>query len=513
MGRFATNPALAAGAVRAADTTNAAGGRAYANDPKTSLAIQLVSSFASGDHYRDEAAQLKGLLDAVQKVPDLQWVAKAAIYARDVMGMRTTSHFVTACIAVLGHGQPWLRKFYQRVVLRPDDMCEVLGAYWMLKGHTGKGKTAVPNALKRGFADRFAQLTGYALAKYRGGGRAVKLIDVARLVHAKGDLVTQLCKGTLPPAETWEVGISGAGDAAARTKVWGDLLRTGKLGYMATMRNLRNIAKDAPDHLAAALEVIRDTERMRKARVFPFRLFTAYRLFETTEGAEGLTRAQIREIHEALSVALDASTTTVPKFEGDSLVVIDTSGSMESTVSQKSSVRCVEAAAVMGATVRRQNPKCDMAIFADTSKYITTGPAARPVVDVVAGVLGKIGDVGHGTNMSSIFGLIDLAQFRRIFVMSDMQSWYGDETAATNWLNRNPKNHLYVWNLHGDGSTLAAPENKRVIQLGGFSDRIWDTIPMLEQGPAGLVQAIDAWDPWAKKAADAAEDPGADPVS
>ena len=67
----------------------------------------------------------------------------------------------------------------------------------------------MPNSLKRGIRDAFDKFDGYQLAKYRGEGRTVKLVDVVNLVHPKPtdrnrDALEQLIKGSLRSTETWE---------------------------------------------------------------------------------------------------------------------------------------------------------------------------------------------------------------------------------------------------------------------------------------------------------------------
>ena len=64
------------------------------------------------------------------------------------------------------------------VIVRPDDMLEILAYY------EGKyGRSAVPNALKRGMRDSFSKFDAYQIAKYRGETRDIKLVDVVNLVH------------------------------------------------------------------------------------------------------------------------------------------------------------------------------------------------------------------------------------------------------------------------------------------------------------------------------------------
>lgn len=494
MARFSSLPQLRSNEPAVPTVRNAAGGQAYQAGPKDRLAIHLISSFMSGDYYQSVEQQAINLINTAVDVQDWHWCARAALYARDVLGMRTTSHLLTAGIGLHAHGLPWLREFYRRVVVRPDDMCEIAGAYMMLTGKRGK----LPNAMKRGFADRFAQLDEYQLAKYKGGNRSVKLVDVMRLCHPKGDLIDRLARSELAVPNTWETRLSAAQTPAERRAVWTDLVGQGQLGYLALLRNLRNIARDTDAQLLTqALEQLQDVERMRRARVMPFQLYTALHLFNTgqTSGyhapqGQGLDHRTRDQIVDGLSSALDLTLDIVPQFDGPTLVAVDTSGSMGSSISARSSIRCVEAGMLFAACLAKKNRESDIAVYADRAEIARFGTRNQPVSTIMDSLVSRIGQVGHGTNFASVTPLLHQGQYRRVFFMSDMQGWYGDIQGLNRWLNVN-RTHCYLWNLHGDGTSQIDSENPRLVQLGGFSDRVFESVPLHEQGTGGLVQAIN----------------------
>lgn len=500
MTRFANNPTLAANAVRQPDTINTAGGLAYENTPKTALALMLINSFASGDHYQSAEQQLGHIQNLARAVGDWRWVARAAIYARDALGMRTTSHFVTAVIASNARGESWLRPFYNRVVVRPDDMCEAIAAYMMLNGKDAP----IPNAMKRGFADRFKRLDEYQLAKYAGGGRAVKLVDVMRLCHAGGDADTpigKLARGTLQPPKTWEVELSAAGsDPEKRAQVWRGLLDNRKLGYLACLRNLRNIAKDAPTHLPKALELLSSVDHLRRARVYPFQLFTAISLFGGLSGwrsgwgdvkTNDIPERQRQTVVDVLSNALDESVKIVPQLDGPTMVAIDSSASMDTRLNPKSSVTAFQVGLLMGACCVKQQAEGEVCLWADRAEQYRYGPRNQPVVTIANQLAAHLGEVGCGTNVSSVLNVMR-PDHRRLLIFSDMQSWHGDYQGLSRWVQRDRRHWLYAWNVVGNATSLVDPHLPRQHQFGGFSDKVWDTIPMTEAGADGLVAAIDA---------------------
>ena len=245
------------------------------------LASILLTSFAQDQYYRsanDTYDELNALLPKV----DAKFAAKAAIYARHEFGMRSITHVLAAEISAYASGQPWAKDFYKAIVRRPDDMLEIMSYYY------AKGGKTLPNAMKKGFANAFDKFDAYQLAKYRGTQKAVKLVDVVNLVHPKGtDLnakaLKELVADTLRASGTWETKLTQAGQTATtdaekverKAAAWAELIGEGKLGYFALLRNLRNIAEQAPELMDQVCKMLTDENRIKKSLVLPFRYLTA----------------------------------------------------------------------------------------------------------------------------------------------------------------------------------------------------------------------------------------------
>ena len=160
--------------------TNLAGGRAFIESPELEFASLLLTSFVRDQFYRNETETLDRVSELLDAGVRPEFAAKAAVYARDQFNMSSISHIVAGELAHRVKSSEWMRPFVKNVVVRVDDMLEILAYY------EGKyGRKPVPNALKRGMRDAFDKFDGYQLAKYRGEGRAVKLVDVVNLVHPK----------------------------------------------------------------------------------------------------------------------------------------------------------------------------------------------------------------------------------------------------------------------------------------------------------------------------------------
>ncbi len=464
-------------------TTNLAGGEAYAGSNELALVSLLLTSFVNDQFYRDVQMALDELRTLVSKVKDKEFVAKAAIFARDKFGMRSITHALAGELASYASGNEWAKKFYEKVVVRVDDMTEIMAYYLTYK--TEKDSPKFPNALKKGFAKAFDKFDAYNLSKYRGERHDVKLIDVVNIVHPvpnrrNAKALEMLVKDELRITETWESKLSHAGQVAEsdedltqmKSEAWGELLATKKLGYFALLRNLRNIINQAPESVKLACEMLVDENSIKKSRVLPFRFSTAY-----DEIMKLGSSSVVRDVLVAINQALDISVNNVPKFQGETLVVMDVSGSMRG--------RASEIASLFGAILAKAN-NCDVMTFASRANYMQYNP-----MDSVVTLRNSFKYSGGSTNFHNIFTEANKA-YDNIVILSDMQGWVCYETPTKEFnqykqkFNCNP--HVFSWDLAGYG-TLQIPENQ-VYCLAGFSDKVFDIIELLKSDKNALINEI-----------------------
>lgn len=404
--------------------------------------------------------------------------------------MRSISHVVASELGKRLGGTEWGSRFYASVIQRPDDMMEILSFH---KANNGK----IPAAMKKGFAMAFDQFDTYQLAKYRAEDKAVKLIDVVNLVHPipvekNMEALKLLVAGKLKSEGTWEAGLTKAGQNAtdndskieAKAEVWKSLIREKKLGYIALLRNLRNIMTQAPDMLKEALDSLTNAAFIKKARVFPFQFLTAYKQFIEINTKEA------RLITAALSTAIELSCANVNdlNFEGDTLVVWDSSGSMDDAVAGSDHMRRVEAASLFG-FVLGKTINADLMEFADYAGYVPYQLNDNPLRFAAAQV--GVHRFQHGTNFHSIFQTAN-KKYDRIIIFSDMQGWiggYSPKDAFNNYKRLYSANPLvYSFDLAGYGS-LQLPE-RNVFCLAGFSEKVFDTMKLLETDKNALLTQV-----------------------
>lgn len=458
--------------------------------PKMELVSMLLTSFAQDQFYRSAEGTFKDLIK-LMAVVEPRFAAQAAIYARNRFGMRSITHVLAAELAAYASGQAWARTFYDQIVYRPDDMLEIT-AYYFAKG----GKT-LPNAMKKGFAQAFNRFDTYQLAKYRGERKAVKLVDLVNLVHptptaGNEAALRALVDGTLKSENTWEAKLTRAGQEAKtkpeketlKATAWAELVKEGKIGYFALLRNLRNIADQAPELTDDVIRILKDPKRIGKSMVLPFRYLTAIEALKA-DGARA-HRKLIRACHDALETAL----ANVPRFEGSTLVVLDDSGSMAWSKT-KDGRTPIQIGAIFAAVLYRSN-NADLMRFSDDASYVTPyfGDSAASIAERLI----KQAE-SAGTNFHAIFQKARAA-YDRIIILSDMQGWMGNYVPTEAFRKYKERfgvtPYVYSFDLQGYGS-LQLPEDK-VFCLTGFSDKIFDIMKLLETDRHALIRDIEKID-------------------
>ena len=451
------------------DVRNLAGGKAYKESNEMQLASLLLTSFGDDKYYQKENETYKKLEELIAKC-DKEFVAKAIIYARKEFGMRTITHIASSMLAKHIGGAEWGKNFYNNVINRVDDMTEIVAC------HLSRGQK-ITNAMKKGFANAFERFDEYQLAKYKGEGKTVKLVDIVNLVHPtqsekNNGAIEKLVNGELKSFDTWESELSAVGnDIESKKNVWNRLLDENKIGYFALLRNLRNIIKLNDEVLKEkALKALLNENAIKKSLVLPFRFSVAYDEMKNVDS----------DALRAVSRACEISCNNVPKFNGKTLIALDVSGSMEQE-------RVSDTASLFASVLLKSND-CDLIKFSDDANYsmVNTDDSVLTIKESINYSFG-------GTNFSSVFEKANKA-YDRIILLSDMQSWgdyYSPKQAYEKYKQKyNVQNcKFYSIDLAGCG-TLQLPQPD-VYCLAGFSEKIFDLIKHFECDKNALISAIN----------------------
>lgn len=282
-----------------------------------------------------------------------------------------------------------------RVIQRADELAEFLAMYW------SEGRKPLAKQVKKGLACAFGKFNEYALAKYNRDA-TVKLRDVLFMVHAKpkdeeqAALWKRLVDGALTAPDTWEVALSAGADKKATFE---RLLSEGKLGYLALLRNLRNMQQAEVD---SALVFKALADGAVKAKALPFRYVAAAR-------AVPMWEAQIDAAMQTAMQGLD-------KLPGRTCVLVDVSGSMGEKLSSKSDLTRLDAAAALAVLVRGISAEARVFRFNTSAQEV---PARHGMA-----LIDAIGSAGGGTTLGQAVREVRSAwpQMDRLIVVTDEQS-------------------------------------------------------------------------------------------
>lgn len=504
----------------AQEVVNAQGGQSIKLSPELEM-VGLLATGLDGRFYEKESERETRLIDVIKAVgkKDPELVAKALVYARSVMGQRSVTHVgAVAAVNVLS-GNPLASRFYGKrdrkenrggIVYRLDDILEIVAYYFMRNPGS-----PLPNSMKRGFKNALEAADTYELAKYQGNGKSVSLVDIVNLVHPHPsekmqETFKKLMKGELKQFNTAEDKNTKSGQEIAekvktgkitkaqaevelkeaKAENWKQLIEEGTLGYLALLRNLRNIVSVASDEVfTKALEMLVDEKRVRKSLVFPHQIDIAFEVLMSEGGNIAQTRRTrlLTAVNKAYELAIPNLTELFSY--GRTAVVIDTSGSMTTQVSMGQSrinSRAVEKAALIGATLAK-GIGADMYHFSNSCSQLTFNPLDS-VNTIKNFVVNR--SFGGGTEFDSIFRSLN-GKYDRVFVISDMQGCDSilRNSSYQSYIRQNGQPYVYSIDLCGYGNTMFKQSDK-LIQLYGYSADIYESIKTSEIDPKAILKEI-----------------------
>lgn len=496
--------------------SNYMGEKAIKEGDKFDLVNILLTSFVENQYYESATDITKRLLDYVSKMP--KFSAKASIFARNEFGMRSITNIVGAEIPFIVKKERWVKDFIERVVFRADDMTEILSLYLAKHGKP------IPNSLKKGLASAFEKFDKYQIAKYKGEGKKVNMVDLVRLVHPKdSEIKDLLIRGELKSVDTWEAKLSEAGKtqnvASAKKQAWDDLVKNKKLGYFATLRNLRNIMEQAPHLLPDVAKFLSNPTAIKNSKVFPFRFISA---MDSIEGSTAKAKIKFEKSNDVdlvkiLNDAVTISCQNLPEFSGKTVILVDNSGSMRgdsggnSLLSIASKTKTSDIANLFGAMYWMRADNTYVGVFGDTLKHVKMDRNKTLLENYK--IIDNAGrNVGASTEQGVFEFFIEaiddkITDIARIFIFSDMQIGSGCSFYTTSsfkhgykhgagfmkifreFQRMSPETKVYTINLKSYSTTVF---DGNVIKIGGFSDKLFEIVDLLEQDKNALIKKIEA---------------------
>ena len=493
-----------------ADARNEAGGIAYSMPPKHALAQYAATGCLNTTFYASADEQLATVLDLCGKV-EPEFIARTALYARSKGFMKDLPALLCAVLASKGPGL--LAEVFDRVI----DDARMLRNFVQIMRSGVTGRKSLGTLPKRLIVQWIERRDDAALFR-ASVGNDPSLADIVKMVHPKpasnsrealfGYLIGRPHDASDLPEIVRQYEAFKAGESKLVPDVpflmltslpltsgdWKAIAR--KAPWQMTRMNLNTFARhgvfegdDSDELIGLIADRLRNPELIGKAKVFPYQLMVAY---VTADGSVP------QGVREALQDAMEIAIANVPQVENGVWIFPDISGSMHSPVTghrkgSTTAVRCIDIAALVAAAFLRQSARTGVLPFESKVVPVTLNP--RDSVMTNAAKLASL--PAGGTNCSA-----PLAELNRrgatgdlLIYVSDNESWvdspwYGrfGGCKATNtmqeWANykaRNSHSKLVCIDIQPYGTTQAK-ERPDVLNIGGFSDRVFDVIAEFVNG-------------------------------
>lgn len=485
---------------------NHAGAKAYTMTPEMELYSAVVTTSLEKTTYEDVSDRFKRIKKLIRKCDPI-FVAKLAVYARTKMNLRSIPVVLAVELGKIHKGDNLVSKTIYNIIQRADEITEVLAYYQFTNKRTETKKlNRLSKQVQKGISAAFTKFDEYQFAKYNRNAE-VTLKDALFLTHPKATdenqqtLFNKIVNDTLTTPYTWEVELSKVGqtkfttEAAKKEAVkatWEALINSNKIGYMALMRNLRNIlhADVSPDCIAKVAAYLSNEKAVANSRQLPFRFMSAYNEIQTVDSQ------YTSYILEALEDAILASAQNIKGFDLNTKVLMacDVSGSMFSPVSGKSKVKCYDIGLVLAMLLQNRSKNAITGIFGD--RWMTYTLPKKGILRNVNELKKIEGKVGYSTNGYKVIEYLNQNRkvVDKVFFFTDLQLWNSsysrDKHIQKEWLkykkNIAPNAKLYLFDLVGYGQSPLTLLDNDVHLIAGWSDKVFDVMHAIENGKKAL---------------------------
>ncbi|TDR94600.1 TROVE domain-containing protein [Enterovirga rhinocerotis] len=387
---------------KAAPLVTHEGGKAVPITPLQQLRRSVLSCLLWEDEfYEDGRSVAERIRETALHVNPVE-IAALAVEARHERHLRHVPLLLLCALAECARGERLVADTIERVISRADELAELCAIYWR------DGRKPLSAQMKKGLARSFAKFDAYQFAKYDRDA-AVKLADVIRLVRpkpadaARAALYKGVRERSLPAPDTWEVALSGGAD---KKETFERLLREKKLGYLALLRNLRNMVQADVD-----LPLVREAIVARRGadRVLPFRFVAAARACP--------------QLEPELDTALCEGIASLPLLAGKTAVLVDVSGSMDAKLSARSDLTRKDAACALASVIHG-----DLRVFSFANQVIEI-PPRRGMAGIDAIASSQSGGTALFDAVETVNGQM---RYDRIIVITDEQAT--DPTRYGHWI-------------------------------------------------------------------------------
>jgi 60 kDa SS-A/Ro ribonucleoprotein len=363
--------------------------------PEKALRRSVLSCMLWESEFYEDGVAIADRIVSLANEVDLPTLSALAIEAREKFNLRHAPLLLADAMLARRFGSKLVGDTIARVIQRADEMGELIALY---QKRAGK-EAPLPAQLKRGVAEAFTKFDEYQLGKYDREA-AVRLRDVMFLTHPKpkdGEQAALWAKladrnvGVATP-DTWEVALSGGAD---KRETFERLIRENRLPYMALLRNLRKMVEVGVDRKLVEDAITGGNAR----RILPWRFVAAARV--------------VPQLEPALDRKLLAVLADIEPLPGETLILVDTSPSMNHALSGKSDLTRMDAAATLASI---WPGRCRVFAF-------STSMAEVPPRKGMAGIDAIVRAVPrNGTLLGAAVHQANAIRYDRLVVLTDEES-------------------------------------------------------------------------------------------
>lgn len=515
-------------------TVTALGGIGYRYDDVSQLILLAANNMVGQETFHEKADDRdQRFIDLAQKVtrehPEL--VVKMLPWMRSQMRMRTSSIIAAAEAAHILSGnsrpqqmvftktapgaprpaavQATAREVVANTLQRADEPGEFM-AYWV-----SRFGQKVPHGVKRGVGDAILRLYNqraalkydaktdgrwsmggvieycghkpdsveqrrlfdWLVTKAKGRSSAAEIPQELSMIRANQELRRQALTSPellLHPTRlsmagvNWEDAIPQAvGSGVSPGAAWSAIIPA--MNVMALLRNLRKFDDVGITSAAveAAVNKLQNPLDVMRSRVLPMRIWQAYRQSVSDRWKWPLQQA------------LDAALVNVPNLPGRTLILVDTSGSMNSRLSAKSDVLRWDTAVLFALAVARRCDAVDVVSFSTNTKGFPAVKGETVLQGMTRWQRGGF-NLNHGTSTAAAVRKHFL-NHDRVIILTDEQARDGEVFASV------PASTMCItFNLAGYKVGHAAVGSPRRVTIGGLSDAAFQLLPVLELAGRGM---------------------------
>lgn len=477
----------------AKSVTNEAGGNAVKLSPKEALATYAATGCLNNVFYATAKTQLDSVLALCNNCPQ-EYVAKVAVYARTKAFMKDMPALL--CAYLSNKNSELFSKIFPTVI----NNGKMLRNFVQILRSGISGSKSCNSTVKRVIADWFNSRTCKEIFMQSVGNDpsmkiVIKLAHPKPLDAEKNTLVRWLMgydfdAKTAPDCvleyESFKSKQSDKFPSAPPEMLEGLQLTLEEWCQLASRGNwhwlrmsLNKLSKhgvfSVPEMVKIVAEKLADRQSVLKSRVYPYQIMTA------AYNAKDLPQP----IAEALTSAMEYSLENVPELPGNGYLLIDVSSSMSSPLTgwrpvATTVVRCCDVAALMASSILRKNPRTGVKLFNTKSFDVDLNPSA-PVMENAKAIADRLcGGTSCSAPLAELNSVKATADW--LVMVSDNQSWLDSNGPGTQLMKewevfkqRNPNAKMVCVDLQ-PYSTSQAQTNKWVLNVGGFSDAVFDTI-------------------------------------